>query len=198
VSEFPDYSNTGRDLVSALRAAVTGNFEWTGIIVENTADMPSLAAMAIGYAARMLQSYARVFASHSGMNPEQHSAFLETELTALAEGRPGALMPTPEGGFQLRLPDGETVGHMLGLVHSILWDDEAAQQAILDTAELRTLTYASAVALAGCLTAAARHDETDLDTPTSALTDEQLHHAEAILIAAITRADDDPRPEGGW
>jgi hypothetical protein len=198
MSESPDYSKTGRDLASALRAVSEGDFEWTGVIVGNTADMPSLAAMAIGYAARMLHSYARVFSQFAGMTPEQHAAFLEAELAALAEGRPGAVTPNSEGGFQLRLPDGETVGQLLGLVHGILWDDEAAQQAILDTAELRTLTHAAAVALAGCLTAAARHDETDPDTPTSALTVEQLHHAEAILITAITRPEDDAGPEGGW
>jgi hypothetical protein len=105
-----------------------------------------------------------------------------------------------EGGFQLSYPGGaESVRVMLGLVRAILWEDEDRQQAMVADVDpgARPLVLTLATALASSLVA--RVPDRDLDAPPFALTVEQRQHAEAVLVMAITRPDDDdPGPEGDW
>lgn len=194
MSESPGHGEVGRELAEALRATIAGDFQWTGVIVHNTADVPVLAAMAIGYAARMLESYVRVFSQFGGLTAEQRAAFVEAELGALAEGRrPGAVTPDSEGGFQLSYPgDDEAVGPMLGLVHAIMWQEEEAEQAIVAAIEegARPLVLTLAATVCALLAGAVRGG-IDPDAAPGPLTVEQRQHAEAILVMGVTRPADD-------
>jgi hypothetical protein len=98
--------------------------------------------------------------------------------------------PDDRGGFQISLPDAAAMRQMRVLVAAILSGNEEEQEAVLASADLRYLALAAAVTVAACLTATVRRDS-DPDSVPAMLTDEELHHAMAILVTGITGPDDD-------
>lgn len=97
--------------------------------------------------------------------------------------------PTDDGGMRLNLPDGEdTARDMIGLIIATLRGDEQGQAAILANTDVDSLVRMLATTLAAILAGGVRADP---DAPPSALTDEQLHAIEAILVTGITGPGDE-------